>query len=127
MNPVIESLLEIVDRDPLPVEYASSHWQRYGRETIVERRGDDLVLRGSGFGDMYGPGRRWRILQVLERLSYRRVTGRLNSFASVWRTATDLAHDLSFDLTFDVWKQSVALAVLTDHWRAHGLTPKILP
>lgn len=125
MNPVIESLLEIVDRDPLPVEYASSHWQRYGRETIVERRGDDLVLRGSGFGVVYASGRRWQIVHALERLSYRRVIARLNSFASVWRTATDLARDLSFDLTFDVWKQSGALAVLTDHWRAYGLTPKI--
>jgi hypothetical protein len=28
------------------------------------------------------------------------------------------------DLTFDVWKQSVALAVLVDHWTAFNLSPK---
>ena len=39
------------------------------------------------------------------------------------RTARCLAHDLSVDLTFDVWKQSVALSLLADHWTDYNLSP----
>jgi hypothetical protein len=57
-------------------------------------------------------------------MTYWRVTARLNSYKSVWRTAIRLAHDLQFDLTFDVWKQSVALATLVDHWAEYNLSPR---
>lgn len=127
MNPVIESLLEIVDTDPLPAVHTSSHWQRYGRETIVERQNNGLVLLGFGFGVVRARGFRRYILRVItgaERVSYQQVAARLKNYRSVWRTATNLASDLSFDMTFDVWKQAIALAVLEDHWAEHDLLPR---
>lgn len=124
MNPVIEQLLQIVETDPLPAAHTSSHWQLYGLQTTVERRGDELILNGSGFGSIHVPGRLGRAAKMLERLSYRRVTARLTSYPSVWRNAKCLARDLSFDLSFGVWKQTVALAVLVDHWAAYNLLPR---
>jgi len=53
------------------------------------------------------------------------VTARLRSHASIWKKAKRLADDLTFDLTFDVWKQSVALSLLADHWAANNLSPRI--
>ena len=114
----------MVERDPVPAAHTSSHWQHYGGETIVERSGDELVLRGSGFGTMYAPRPLGQAAHLLQRITYSRVTSRLHSYKSVWRTAIRLARDLQFDLTFDVWKQSVALAVLADHWAAHNLSPR---
>jgi len=35
-----------------------------------------------------------------------------------------LARDLKIDIDYNVWKQTVALAVLVDHWNAHDLTPE---
>lgn len=124
MNPVIEELLQIVETDPLPEADTSSHWSLYGRKTIVERRGDNLVLIGSGFGSMDEGGRLARAAGMVERLTYWPVTTRIRSYASIWRTARRLAHDLSVDLRFDVWKQSVALALLADHWAAYSLSPR---
>ncbi len=124
MNPVIESLLQIVEADPLPVAHTSSYWQRYGSETLVERRGAEIVLRGAGFGSMYARNPTTRLLHALERLSYRSVTSHLKSYPYVWQTAKRLARDLSFGLTFDVWKCAVSLALLADHWKAHGLAPR---
>lgn len=124
MNPVIEELLIMVERDPVPAAHTSSFWKHYGRETTVERSGDELVLRGSGFGNMYAPRPLGKATHLLQRITYSRVTSRLHSYKSVWKTAIRLAHDLQFDLTFDVWRQSVALAVLADHWAAHNLSPR---
>ena len=124
MNAVIEELLQIVEKDPLPAADTSSYWQLYGGNMTVERRGDELVLIGSGFGSMDVGGRLGRAASVVERLTYWRVTARLRSHASVWRTARRLARDLSVDLTFDVWRQSVALALLADHWTAYDLSPR---
>jgi hypothetical protein len=124
MNPAIEELLTIVETDPLPEAHTSSHWRLYGRKTVVQRHGDELVLRGYGFGSMEGHGLPWQAAQTIERWSYLRVTSRLTSYPSVWKAAKRLARDLSFDLTFDVWRQSVALAVLVDHWAEYNLHPK---
>lgn len=125
MNSVIESLLQIVRTDPLPPAHTSSHWQRYGRETTVERRGDELVLRASGFEAIDPRGVRSRALHLVERLSYRSVTSRLRNYPSVWQAAKRLAFDLSGIPNFNVLKSACALAVLTDHWAAYGLSPKV--
>ena len=124
MHQVIESLLDVVKTDPLPVAHTSSHWQRYGSETVVEQRGDGLILQSAGFGLMRQRHPAARLLGVLERLSYRPVTSRLRSYPALWRAAQHLARDLSFDLTYDVWRQTAALAVLADHWAAFGLSPR---
>lgn len=124
MNPVFESLLEVVNKDPYPAAHTSSYWQEHGQRNVIERRGEDLILQGWGIGAMARPWFFARALHVLERLSYRRVTVSLASFPIVWQSAKRLAHDLSFGLTFDAWKHAVALATLTDHWAAHGLSPR---
>lgn len=124
MNAVIESLLQIVDANPLPAGHTSSHWQRHGSETIVERRGGELVLRASGFETVHAGRVRSRVLHGLERLSYRLVTSRLRSYPAVWRVAKGLASDLSGTPNFNVFKSACALTVLADHWAAHGLAPK---
>ena len=122
-NPVIEELLAIVEADPLPAEHTSSHWQLRGGRITVQRTGGRLVLQAYGFGRV---DRKWgflgRRVQSLERLTYWNVTSPLKSYPPVWRMARRLAADLKFDLTFDVWRQAVALSVLTDHWAAYGLS-----
>lgn len=124
MNPVIESLLEIVDKDPLPAAWTSSHWQRYGRETFIERRAEHLVLRPVGFEGIERPRFRGGILHLVERLSYRSVTSQLKSYAPIWRMSKQLARDLSGGVNFYVFKSTCALAVLTEHWRASRLSPR---
>ena len=125
MNPVMKELLQIVETDPFPDAHTSSHWQLHAREITFERQGDELVLRGSWLGTVNSRGGPFsRTGRALERLSYRRVTDRLTSYPTIWKTASNLAHDLSFPLSFDVWRQSVALAVLVDHWAAYNLSPK---
>ena len=114
-----------METDPFPVAHTSSRWQQHGREITFERRGDELVLRGSWLGNVYSRGNPFsKTCRALERRSYRRVTDRLTSYPSIWITASNLAHQLSFPLSFDVWRQSVALAVLVDHWAAYNLSPR---
>lgn len=124
MNPVIESLLKIVETDPIPDVHISSFWRGYGRETIVERRGDDLTLRAAGFDTIHRMGIRARALHAVERLSYRSVTFQSKSYSRIWRVARHLAHDLQGGPNFYVFKSACALAVLADHWTVHGLSPK---
>lgn len=124
MNPVIESLLEVIEKDPYPAGYTSSYWQEYGAKNIVERGRVSPITQGYGIGEVSRPGVRGRALHVLERLSYWQLTAGLRHYLSVWHAAKGLAHDLSFGLTFDVWKYAVTLTVLADHWSMHGLSPR---
>ncbi len=124
MNPAMESLLESVRTQPMPAAHTSSHWQRYGGETLVERQGSELVLRGVGFGSMVTRNPAWHLLHLIERMSYRRVTAPLKAYPSVWAQVRSLARDLSFGCTFDVWKCGVILALLLEHGSAHRLSPK---
>ena len=55
MNPTIEELIQIAKLDPLPAEHTSSYRQLYGKETVVERKDDELVLMGIAFGSMRAP------------------------------------------------------------------------
>lgn len=124
MSHVIETLLGMVETDPLPAAHTSSHWQRYGRETSIERRGEQLALRPVGFEGIEQLRFNGRIVHLVERLSYRSVTSQLKSYAPVWRMSKQLAHDLSGVFNFYVFKSTCALAVLTDHWLAYGLSPR---
>jgi len=62
---------------------------------------------------------------LAEPLTYWPVTERLRRYKSIWKSARGLADDLSFDLTFGVWKQPVALALMTDHQAAYNWSPKV--
>jgi len=124
LNPVIEALLPIIETDPLPEADTSTHWRLHGEKTTVKRGdGDDLLLDGVGFGAMES-GRSRHLFGAIERWSYRSVTNSLVSYPSLMQVAKNIAQDLSFGLTFDVWKQTVALGLLKDHWDERGLTPK---
>jgi hypothetical protein len=122
-SPIVEELLRVVGTDPFPAGYTSSYWQHYGRQTRVEREGNGLALHGAAFGTVT-PSPALAPLRALERLSYRPVTSRLSSYRRVWAVARRLARQLGFGLTFDIWRQAVALALLTDHWDAQGLLPR---
>lgn len=124
MNAVIDSLLDVVRQDPLPARHTSSHWRQYGSQTIVERRGAELILEGAGFGSMWARHPALRILNAIQQVSYGPVTRSLRHYPEIWRAVKRLARQLSFDLTFDVWKCGAALAVLMDHWSAQGLAPQ---
>lgn len=124
MNPVIEALLEVIEKEPYPAGYTSSYWQEYGAKNIVERGRVSPITQGYGLGEVFNPGVRGRTLHVLERLSYWQLTAGLRHYPSVWQAAKRLARDLSFRLTFAVWKSAVALAVLADHWTEYRLSPR---
>ncbi len=124
LHPVVESLLDVIDADPVPAAHATSHWQEFGRQTTVERRDDDVVLQGAGFGMMQAAHPVLRALHACQRLSYLPVTRSLSRFHAAWSHVKRLARDLSFNLTFDVWKAGVILAMLEEHWQVHGLSPR---
>lgn len=126
LHPVMESLLNAIEADPVPQEHASSFWRLHGRQTVVERRDGDVRLEGSGFGTMRARHPVLRALHACQRASYWPVTRPLRTFPPIWNDVKRLARDLSFDLTFDVWKSGVALALLEDHWRVHGLRPRVI-
>jgi len=122
INQVINDLLDIVDTNPFPSADTSSHWVKYGKQVVAERRGDRLFLQDNGFGGMKAPGH--RTLQLIERITYWRATKPIKNYQSVYKIATKLVSDLSFDMTFDAWKQVVALATLKDHWSGFNIKPK---
>lgn len=124
LTDTVRELIDIANQDPFPLEDTSSHWQLYGPQSIIEPRGDSLYLSGQGFGGVYAPSRIRRTLNTIERFAYWRITRQIKSYRSIFKTATQLARCLSFDMTFDVWKQSVVLATLKDHWIEYNLEPK---
>jgi hypothetical protein len=119
---VIEEALRAMEADPCPEADTSSHWKRYGAETVVARKGGRLVLEGVGFGSVHQG--KTGVLYWLERLTYARAAASLKSHRRIWRMTKRLAADLSLGLTYDVWKYSMALATLADHWEAHALSPR---
>jgi hypothetical protein len=126
MNATIEELIRLSEENPLPADHTSSHWLLHGENTVVERVGEEIVLQGSGFGSMRSSKNPLATAaRVLERLSYRSVTTKLDSYPAVWSKAKRLAGDLSFDLTYNVWNQAMAMAVLMDHWQEHNLSPRV--
>ncbi len=124
MHPVIESLLEVVERDPYPNGYTSVYWRREGEKTRIRRDGNTVCLMGFGIGTSRRQGLAWQAARGLERLSYRRVIRELRSYPRNWKLAKRLARELSIPTTYDVWRYAVIFSVLTDHWDAHGLSPR---
>ena len=124
MHPVMESLMEAVERDPYPTGHATLYWQREGERLKVKREGDLVSLRGFGVGTGGAQTFSWKVIHALERLSYREVTERLKSYAEIWSLTRRLARGLSQGLTFDVWKSAVIVATLADHWAQQGLSPR---
>ena len=120
---ILDALVRIVETDPYPADHTSSFWQDFGARNWVERRDGQIVLESFGIGyvNKRPLGVRW--LNVVERWSYRGVTAQLSSFDRSWALAKVLAADLGCGLTYDVWKYSVILAVLADHWQTHHLSP----
>jgi hypothetical protein len=126
MNPVITSLLALVESDGLPAAHTSSHWQRYGREIVAQRRGKALMLRAAGFTAQSRASLAGRFLYGAERLSYANVTSRLHSYPLVWSETKRLARDLGTDLTGHERTSATAFAVLADHFRHCRLAPKTM-
>lgn len=124
LTDIVRELIDIAEQDPLSLEDTSSHWRLYGPQSIIEQRGDNSYLRGQGFGGVHAPGRIHHTLNTIERFAYWRITRQIKSYRSIFKAATQLARHLSFDMTFDVWKQSVVLAILKDHWIEYNLEPK---
>lgn len=123
MDPVTEALLKVVERDPLPEAHTSSHWKRYGSQTVTEGRGGKIALEASGFSGHSRTSPAGSILCHLERLCYRSVTARLKSWQPVWREARQLARALGVSLTRHEWTCAVVLAMLQDHFQEQGLSP----
>ncbi len=124
MNKALESLLEVVEQDPLPERHTSSHWKNYGSQIVVERNGERLALRGAGFTAHSNPNGLCRALYAVERLSYRPVTGKLKSFPWIFRKAVSLARELRVAMTRHEWSSAVVLSVLWDHFQEHRLQPR---
>jgi hypothetical protein len=121
---VLDELLGIVERDPLPDADVSSHWRAYGARTVVERGAAGLVLRASGFQTLHRLGPAGQVLSRLERLSYLAVTARSRSYRQVWGDAAALARSLGADPDFYVFKSACALALIRDHCAEAGLRPR---
>ena len=124
MNEALESLLDVVERDPLPELHTSSHWKNYGSQTVVERREGQLVLRGAGFTAHSNPNVFNRALSAVERFSYRPVTGKLKSFRWIFRKAVLLARDIGVGVGRHEWSSAVVLSILWDHFQEQDLHPK---
>ncbi len=124
MNPTVARLVEQAERDPLPAAHTSLVWQQYGAEVVAKQEDGALRLRPAGFASLPRPTLRGRAVWAVERSLHARATRSLESFPEVWRSAQRLARDLRGGANFHVFKFACALAVLTDHWRRHGLSPK---
>ena len=124
MNTVIETLVDIVEKDPYPAEFTSSYWQEYGKSNVVERRNGALYLEDYGIGTVRGSWIAGHTLHAVERLSYRSVSSAYRSYPSMWNLAQKLARDLRCSLTFDIWKYTIILSLLNDHWTDHKLSPR---
>lgn len=123
MDTVIETLLEAVEQDRSGTAGASSHWHQHADKTLATWVEGRLVLRASGFSTLAHPRIGGRVLGVLERLSYWRVTASMRHFSQVWKMGCRLARELSGGPDFHVFNQVCALAVLADHWDANRLSP----
>ncbi len=124
MNTVIETLVDIVAKDPYPAEFTSSYWREYGKSNVVERRNGDLYLEDYGIGTVRGSWLAGHTLHAAERFSYRSVSSAYRSYPAMWNLARELARDLRCSLTFDIWKYTVILSLLNDHWIDHKLFPR---
>ena len=124
MNTVLASLLDVVQADPLPSEHTSSHWRRYGQETVVERHGEELTLRSSGFENLSRMSWRGRLLHTADRWSYWPATTSLKAYPRVWRAATRLIRDLSAHPNSTLQKSTCILSLLVDHWVSASLSPR---
>jgi hypothetical protein len=121
---VIDELLRLVERDPLPERDVSSHWRHHGALTTVSRSAGGTALRASGFQTVHRLGPVGRVLAPIERLSYAAVTRRFRAFDEVWREAARLARAVGGDPDYYVFKSACALALLLDHFREHALVPR---
>lgn len=94
---------------------------------IVQRHGDRLILQTSGFDTVPRMSIRGRTIHLVERLSYLFVTSKLRCYRHVWRVAKPLAREISGGRNFNVtvFRSACALAVLADHWKTFGLSPRI--
>lgn len=119
----IDTLLELARAEPLPAAHVSSHWERFGGETVVRSAGSGLEVRASGFETVGRMGPVGRALAIVERWSYRPALRTIRSFDQVWGEAERLARDLGADPNFNVLKSACALATLADHWDEHSLRP----
>lgn len=124
MNPVLESLVRISENQPLPAAHTSSHWQAFGTQTVVQRRGETLVLKAAGFSGHSRASRIGSLLCGLERVCYLPVTVGLKSWPRVWKETGRLAKDLRVSLTRHEWACAVVLSILRDHWTRYGLQPR---
>ena len=124
MNGAIEALLKEVEENPLPRGHVSVYWQHYGSGTVVQRKGDDVVMKPFGFEPVAPLNRSMQVAHRIERLLYWPVTARFRSYPAVWRLAVRLARDLSSDPNFNVFKAACVASVLSDHWNVSGATPR---
>lgn len=124
MNPVIEHLIEVAERDPLPAQHTSSHWLEYGRKVVVERREGKIHLVGAGFPAFSSQSFLLNFLMRLERECYRKVTGALRSHPFVWEETKKLARDVGVGLTRHEWSSAVVLSILMDHFEQASLAPR---
>lgn len=124
MDPVVQSLLEVVEKEPYPAPHTSRYWREEGERLALRREGEKLLLGGYGIGATHTPSPIRSLVHAVERISYRRVTRSLRSYASVWRLAEGLAKDLGWGLSFDIWKSAVVLSILVDHGEDGRLRPK---
>lgn len=126
MHPVIDALLQLAERHPLPDGQASSYWQRYGKDIVVQRTTNGLAVQAPCLETVKPVGVVSRLLCGIERWSYRSVTAQLDSYPAIWRLAQQLTYQLSGGphFTFQVFKSACALSVLVDHGKQWGLAPK---
>lgn len=125
MHEVLESLLQEAERQPFPSGHASSYWTQHGEGIVLRRTAGGLQIHAASVETVGPVGVPSRVLNRLERWSYRPVTAQLRSFPAIWILAAELARRLSGgpSLTFQVFKSACAMSVLADHYTARGMAP----
>src|SRR3989338_852279 len=98
MNPVVSSIMQIIEKESLPQNDVSSHWKLLGDKTIVAHDNQKIVLKGVGFGNLEKGKFHRQWTNYLLRLSYSPVYSKLEFFSLVWKQMKSLANDLSIGL-----------------------------
>lgn len=128
MSQIINQLLDIIEKDPVPEAWTSSYWKEWDAKRVVrvDKIHNDVIIDGRNF--LYIPQKHLllhRMLYPWGRFFYGRVPNQFPAYSKMLKLVKEIVSQLSVGLTFDVWKYAVVLALLKLHWTKQKTNPEI--